>query len=70
MGDPYEQVPERVWEVCVAASMLDRGIDVMPEAGGWMDQPAAWCGLVEFVLAERSRMKRAAEQAAMERMTG
>jgi hypothetical protein len=70
IGDPMDQVPGRIWEVMLAASLLDRGIDAKPEVGSWGDQPAAWCSAVEYVLSERARMSRAAEQAELDRLTG
>lgn len=44
------------------AALLDRGVPALPESGGWMDQPAAFCEAVEYVMAERSRMRREAEE--------
>ena len=70
VGDPMEQVPARVWEVMRTASLLDMGINAMPEVGAWSDQPAAWCGLIEYVFAERSRMRRESDAADLERLTG
>jgi hypothetical protein len=68
LGDPYEQVPDSVWELGRVAALLDRGLPAQPEPGGWMDQPAAWCEAVEYVLAERSRMRREAEDRELKRL--
>lgn len=70
IGDPMEQVPDRVWEVLRDAALLERGLPVMPEVGAWGDQPAAWCSLIEYVMAERARMKSEAEELELGRLMG
>ena len=68
VGDPYAEVPESVWELLQMVTLLDRGVPALPEVGGWMDQPAAWCDALAYAMAERSRMHRAAERREIEKL--
>lgn len=70
VGDPFEQIPGRVWDGLRDASLIDRGVDVKPEAGSWYDQPASWCALIEYALSERARMRQDAQDRELERLIG